>query len=164
MTPKKPKATPGGVARGRPRNSADENLRRQDAIIAAAVTTMCMWGLSLRGRVCPAVSSAARSCWSRELKADAVEKIWERASDAYGLGRRVSIRRFDLDWRKSRRPQDANCMKTAAKVLLRNGGRWPIAADDDFSHFQRSDAVLTPKAHAEYQRSRLRIVIKHKLG
>lgn len=70
---------------------------------------------------------ACATCYGRTLSADAVEKIWERASDAYGSGKPARIARYALQWRKSRRPMDSEGMsaRAIAERLLRHGGHWP---------------------------------------
>lgn len=157
-------ATSGDVAKatrasvgGRPRNARSAKLGRQDELITDAVTRLWAWGETMRD-ACKAVAAAAVSVWGRDLGADAVEKIFERCSDAYGSSRPPRLGRYALKWRREGMPADAREMVPVhiATTLLRHGGRWPGVAPGDWPA-PRGDAELTASAHADYLRNRIKL-------
>lgn len=149
--------------RGRPANADQPGIAAADEAIAKAVSQLMFWGFS-QDAVCECVGKMAAQILKRTdhtlargLGADRIEQIYEKWLSSqpkpnFARGR-CRYRKREL---ARRRPGVGSLsLRQLASRLLQNAGQWPVDPNEPFVPF--GDPDLTPKAHADYLRNRIKL-------
>lgn len=158
--------------RGRPTNASSPRTAKADSTIGRTVHALVFWGFPVRD-VCWAVASVARDILQRqdnhkrELSGDRIEQIYEHWKKAQPL--KIQRKRYIAKGLRVRCPDKTASVDELALKLLSNGGEWPAMQTARFwSEVHHAwmespgvihgDCELTPKAIAEVELARVRLV------